>query len=82
MDLYNLALQAQGLMGAQILLTYDDLSDRTRRRCFRNTIEQLLKWGTTPVLNENDAVANEEISSETMTRFPRRLRIAWTRIDS
>lgn len=61
MDLYNLALQAQGLMGAQILLTYDDLSDRTRRRCFRNTIEQLLKWGTTPVLNENDAVANEEI---------------------
>ncbi len=61
MDLYNLALHAQGLLGAQILLTYDDLADKGRRRCFRNTIEQLLEWGTTPILNENDAVANEEI---------------------
>jgi glutamate 5-kinase len=61
MDLYNLALQAQGLLGAQILLTYDDLANKSRRECFKNTIEQLLEWGVTPVLNENDAVANEEI---------------------
>ena len=61
MDLYNLSLQAVGLMGAQVLLTYDDLSDRSRRANFRNTINQLLKWGVTPILNENDAVATEEI---------------------
>ncbi len=61
MDLYNLALHAQGLLGAQILLTYDDLADKNRRGCFKNTIEQLLEWGVTPILNENDAVATEEI---------------------
>jgi glutamate 5-kinase len=61
MDLYNLALQSQGLLGAQILLTYDDLAAATRRRNFQNTVEQLLKWNVTPILNENDAVATEEI---------------------
>jgi glutamate 5-kinase len=61
MDLYNLALHAQGLLGGQILLTYDDLANKSRSQCFKNTIEQLLEWGVTPILNENDAVANEEI---------------------
>jgi glutamate 5-kinase len=61
MDLYNLALQAQGMLGAQILLTYDDLNEKNRRTNFRNSLEQLLKWGVTPILNENDAVATEEI---------------------
>ena len=61
MDLFNLALHAQGLLGGQILLTSDDLNDKTRRGCFKNTIEKLLDWNVTPVLNENDAVANEEI---------------------
>ena len=61
MDLFNLALHSQGLLGGQILLTYDDLADKTRRTCFRNTVEQLLEWKVTPVLNENDAIANEEI---------------------
>ncbi len=61
MDLYNLALAASGLLGAQILLTYDDLTDRNRRRNFQNTVEKLLEWGVTPVLNENDAVATQEI---------------------
>ncbi|MBC8109201.1 MAG: glutamate 5-kinase [Anaerolineae bacterium] len=61
MDLYNLALQATGLLGAQVLLTYDDLANRTRRGNFRNTVEQLLKWDVVPILNENDAVATDEI---------------------
>lgn len=61
MDLYNLALAANGLLGAQILLTYDDLADSERRRNFQNTVEKLLEWGVTPVLNENDAVATQEI---------------------
>jgi glutamate 5-kinase len=61
MDLYNLSLQATGLLGAQILLTYDDLADSKRRGNFLSTVETLLDWGVTPILNENDAVATEEI---------------------
>jgi len=61
MDLYNIALQATGLMGAQILLTYDDLSNSGRRKNFQNTVKKLLEWEITPILNENDAVATEEI---------------------
>src|SRR5690349_2082249 len=61
MDLYNLSLQAVGLLGAQILLTADDLANKKRRENFQNTLEQLLKWQVTPILNENDAVATEEI---------------------
>ena len=61
MDLYNMALQMQGLLGAQVLLTYFDLSQAHQKQNLQNTIEQLLKWNVTPVLNENDAVATEEI---------------------
>lgn len=61
MDLYNVALHAMGLLGAQILLTYGDLADRERRRCFRATLEKLLSWGMVPILNENDAIATDEI---------------------
>jgi glutamate 5-kinase len=60
-DLYNLSLQTTGLLGAQVLLTYDDLSNAARRRNLQNTLNQLLKWKVTPILNENDAVATEEI---------------------
>lgn len=61
MDLYNLALQAQGLLGAQVLLTYDDMADRRRKQNLRNTLSRLLEWQIVPVLNENDTVATEEI---------------------
>ena len=61
MDLYNISLQASGLIGAQILLTYDDLSHPSRRKNFQNTVKKLLEWEITPILNENDAVATEEI---------------------
>jgi glutamate 5-kinase len=61
MDLYNMALQTQGLLGAQVLLTYQDLAKLPQRKNLENTMEQLLTWGVTPILNENDAVATEEI---------------------
>jgi glutamate 5-kinase len=61
MDIYNIALQTTGLLGAQILLTYDDLAHEVRRKNFQNTVETLLKWKVTPILNENDVVATEEI---------------------
>lgn len=61
MDLYNMALQAEGLRGAQLLLTYDDMANLKRRNNLRATLETLLKWNVIPILNENDTVATEEI---------------------
>lgn len=61
MDLYNIALQTQGLLGAQVLLTYENLKNKEQFKNFKNTISQLLKWGSVPVINENDAVATAEI---------------------
>jgi glutamate 5-kinase len=46
---------------AQILLTDHDLENPERFTNFRNTIETLLDWGLVPIINENDAVATEEI---------------------
>jgi glutamate 5-kinase len=46
---------------AQILVTHHDLEDSRRFNNFRNTVETLFDWGVVPVVNENDAVAVEEI---------------------
>lgn len=61
MDHYNLALQANSLLGSQVLLTAGDMRDPVRRRNLQNTLKQLLLWKVIPILNENDAVATEEI---------------------
>jgi glutamate 5-kinase len=46
---------------AQLLLTEHDLEDPERFQNFRNTVETLFDWGVVPIVNENDAVATEEI---------------------
>lgn len=61
MDQYNLALHATGLMGAQVLLTAHDMKDKARSRNLKNSLTELLRWEMIPILNENDAVATEEI---------------------
>ncbi len=61
MDQYNLSLQSTGLLGSQVLLTAGDIKDRIRRKNLQNTLNELLKWKIIPILNENDAVATEEI---------------------
>ena len=53
--------QQHGLHAAQVLLTHDDLSNRQRYLNARSTLLTLLKLGVVPVINENDAVATEEI---------------------
>lgn len=50
-----------GLHTAQILLTHDDLSNRTRYLNARSTIRSLLELGVVPVINENDTVITDEI---------------------
>ncbi|WP_299267364.1 glutamate 5-kinase [Halorientalis sp.] len=46
---------------AQILLTEHDLTNPERFTNVHNTIETLFDWGIVPIINENDAVATEEI---------------------
>ncbi|MEK7306796.1 MAG: glutamate 5-kinase, partial [Nitrospirota bacterium] len=46
---------------AQVLLTGDDMTSRTRLLNSRNTISTLLEYNVIPVINENDTVATEEI---------------------
>ncbi|MFD1572461.1 glutamate 5-kinase [Halorubrum laminariae] len=46
---------------AQILVTGKDLDSPERLRNFENTVETLLEWGVVPVINENDAVATDEL---------------------
>jgi glutamate 5-kinase len=53
--------QRRGLHTAQVLLTHDDLSDRKRYLNARSTLRALVGFGVVPVVNENDAVANDEL---------------------
>ncbi|WP_457667235.1 glutamate 5-kinase [Thiolapillus sp.] len=53
--------QRRGRHTAQVLVTHDDLSDRRRYLNARSTLQTLLSLGVVPVVNENDAVANEEL---------------------
>ena len=46
---------------AQILLTHEDLADRTRYLNARSTLSTLLELGVVPVVNENDTVATAEL---------------------
>jgi glutamate 5-kinase len=46
---------------AQILLTSDDLHNRTRYVNIKNTLRQLLKNKALPIVNENDTVAVNEL---------------------
>ena len=50
---------------AQILLTADDIRDPRRSAHVHDTLERLLEWGTMPIINENDAVATDEIGIQT-----------------
>ncbi|WP_435365884.1 glutamate 5-kinase [Haloarchaeobius sp. DYHT-AS-18] len=58
---YTESFERYDLTIAQILITQQDLDNPERFTNFRNTIETLLDWGIVPIINENDAVATEEI---------------------
>ncbi len=58
---YNRALEAHGRHAAQILLTADDLNDRTRYLNVRNTLLATFEYGVLPIVNENDTVRVDEL---------------------
>lgn len=58
---YEEVLGKSGVTAAQILLTLDDSEHRPRYLNAVNTLLTLLKYGSVPVVNENDTVATQEI---------------------
>jgi glutamate 5-kinase len=62
MGLYHEGFARLGLVCGQVLLTQSDFDDRLRYLNLRTTLETLLRRGVVPVINENDAVATEELA--------------------
>jgi glutamate 5-kinase len=62
-EAYDRSLRAHGRHAAQLLLTADDLDNRTRYLNIRNTILRLLEYGAVPVINENDTVSTDELQT-------------------
>ncbi len=55
------SLSTDEIIAGQILLTLGDTEERRRYLNARATINQLLKLGSVPIINENDTVATTEI---------------------
>lgn len=58
---YESVFRQHGLHAAQVLLTHEDLADRTRYLNARSTLVSLLGLRVVPVINENDTVSTDEI---------------------
>lgn len=58
---YESIFRTHGLHAAQVLLTHEDLADRTRYLNARSTLRTLLALRAVPIINENDTVATDEI---------------------
>ncbi len=63
MSIWSEAFEKVGVIAAQVLLTEDDFSSRSRYLALRATLEELLSLGVVPVLNENDTVGTTELEA-------------------
>jgi len=61
MDFYKQVFDKNKLKISQILLTLDDTEQRRRSINAKRTIDNLLKMGVIPIVNENDTTATTEI---------------------
>ena len=61
MNAYEKALGMFNIPIAQVLLTIDDIHDRKRYVNVQNTLNELLRIGVVPIINENDSVGTEEV---------------------
>lgn len=64
-ETYDRTFCKHGRRAAQVLLTADDISHRTRYLNVRNTLFSVLEFRAVPIINENDTVAVDEL----MTTF-------------
>jgi glutamate 5-kinase len=61
MQVYNDVLEGFGVVGAQVLLSPLDFMTRQQYLHARDTLFRLLELGALPIINENDAVADDEL---------------------
>jgi glutamate 5-kinase len=61
MDVWADAFEPAGLPVAQLLLTREDIDDRTRFLNVRNTIHAVHEMGAVPIINENDTISTDEL---------------------
>jgi glutamate 5-kinase len=61
MDVWADAFEPFKLPVAQILLTREDVDDRTRFLNLRNTIGAIHELGGVPIINENDTISTDEL---------------------
>ncbi len=61
METYNRSLGRHRLVAAQVLLVPHDFVDRRQYLHARQTLLRLLELGCVPIVNENDAIASDEI---------------------
>jgi len=62
-ETWRSAFKRFGLKVAQILLTYEAFSDRRTYLNLRNSMAILSKYGTIPIINENDPISVHEIEA-------------------
>ena len=58
---YEEALAPYDITTAQVLVTLEDSANRRRYLNSRATLEQLIRLGVVPIVNENDTIATDEI---------------------
>jgi glutamate 5-kinase len=58
---YDAELARHGLVGAQLLVDPYDFVERTQYLHLRATLDRLIDLGAVPIVNENDAIANDEL---------------------
>lgn len=61
MRYYEDFFSGHGILAGQVLLTYEDLKNRTRHLNAQNTFSTLLEHRIIPIVNENDAVSVSEL---------------------
>ncbi|MDD5009800.1 MAG: glutamate 5-kinase [Syntrophorhabdaceae bacterium] len=61
MKMYMQTFEKDGLNVGQILLTHEDIKNRTSCLNLTNTLDMLISMDIVPVINENDALSFEEI---------------------
>ena len=61
MFMYDKLFSEYGHVTGQLLITRSDVENTERRNNLVNVFDKLLEYGTIPIVNENDAVAVEEI---------------------
>ena len=60
MAVFSRAFLRHGIQVAQLLMTAEDIENRRRFLSARHTLHMLLRRGVVPIINENDAISDDE----------------------